>query len=271
MEDEKVSEPLAFERDGNVVTLTLCRPELRNPISDPDMIEAFEQAIARVNQDLSVRAVILTGSGTAFSSGGNVKHMRDRQGMFAGSPAQIRSAYQQGIQRIPRAMVSLEVPSIAAVNGPAIGAGCDLACMCDIRIASSSASFAESFVKVGIVPGDGGAWFLPRAIGLSRACEMAFTGDAIDAQKALAWGLVSELFEPDALMEGARALAGRIAANPPQVLRMTKRLLQEGQHQGLDSLLQLSAAMQALAHHTADHHEAVDALLSKRKPVFSGR
>lgn len=271
MEDEKVSEPLAFARDGNVVTLTLCRPELRNPISDPDMIEAFEQAVARVNEDLSVRAVILTGSGTAFSSGGNVKHMRDRQGMFAGSPAQIRSAYQQGIQRIPRAMTSLEVPSIAAVNGPAIGAGCDLACMCDIRIASTCAIFAESFVKVGIVPGDGGAWFLPRAIGLSRACEMAFTGDAIDAQKALAWGLVSELFDPDALMDGARALAARIAANPPQVLRMTKRLLQEGQHQGLDSLLQLSAAMQALAHHTADHHEAVDALLNKRKPVFTGR
>lgn len=266
-----MSEPLLVSRDGDVVTLTLHRPELRNPISDPDMVDAFEQAIKDVNADTTVRALIVTGSGSTFSSGGNLKHMRDRQGMFAGTPAEIRVGYQRGIQRIPRAMASLEVPSIAAVNGPAIGAGCDLACMCDMRVASTSASFAESFVKVGIVPGDGGAWFLPRAVGLSRACEMAFTGDAIDAQRALAWGLVSELFEPDALMDGARALAGRIAVNPPQVLRMTKRLLREGQHLRLDSLLELSATMQALAHHTADHHEAVEAMLQKRRAVFSGR
>jgi len=266
-----MNDPLLSSREGDVVTLTLNRPEVRNPISDPDMIDAFERAIDSINADPTVRALILTGKGSAFSSGGNLKHMRDRQGMFAGTPADIRVGYQRGIQRIPRAMASLEVPAIAAVNGPAIGAGCDLACMCDIRLASTSASFAESFVKVGIVPGDGGAWFLPRAVGLSRACEMAFTGDAIDAQRALAWGLVSELFEPDALMDGARALAGRIAVNPPQVLRMTKRLLREGQHLRLDSLLELSATMQALAHHTADHHEAVVAMLQKRRAVFTGR
>lgn len=265
------AEPLLWAQDGPIVTLTINRPEARNPISDPDIVEAFEQAVGQVNADPSVRVLILTGNGTAFSSGGNVRHMRDRQGMFAGTPAQIRAAYQQGIQRIPKAMMALEVPSIAAVNGPAIGAGCDLACMCDIRLASTTAIFAESFVKVGIVPGDGGAWFLPRAVGLSRACEMAFTGDAIDAQRALDWGLVSEVAEPALLMERAQALARRIAVNPPQVLRMTKRLLQEGQHLRLDSLLELSASMQALAHHTADHEEAVDAMLNKRPPNFQGR
>jgi enoyl-CoA hydratase/carnithine racemase len=263
--------PLLFAQDGPIVTLTINRPETRNPISDPDMIEAFEQAVGRVNADQSVRVLILTGSGSAFSSGGNLRHMRDRQGMFAGSPAEIRAAYQHGIQRIPKAMMTLEVPSIAAVNGPAIGAGCDLACMCDMRLAATTATFAESFVKVGIVPGDGGAWFLPRAVGMSRACEMAFTGDAIGAEQALAWGLVSEVAEPARLMERALALAQRIAVNPPQVLRMTKRLLQEGQHLRLDSVLEMSASMQALAHHTADHAEAVNALLEKRPPRFEGR
>jgi enoyl-CoA hydratase/carnithine racemase len=262
---------LLFEQDAHVVTLTLNRPETRNPISEPEMIEAFEDAVVRINADNSVRAVILTGSGSAFSSGGNVKHMRDRSGMFGGSPAQLRQGYRHGIQRIPRAMAELEVPAIAAVNGPAIGAGCDLTCMCDMRIASERAVFAESFVKVGIIPGDGGAWLLPRAIGMARASEMAFTGDAIDATTALSWGLVSQVVAHDDLMAAAQRLAARVAVNPPDVLRMTKRLLREGQHMSLHSLLELSASMQALAHHTEDHMEAVNALLEKRTGTFQAR
>jgi enoyl-CoA hydratase/carnithine racemase len=197
--------------------------------------------------------------------------MRDRDGMFAGSPAEIRTGYLHGVQRIPRAMAALEVPAIAAVNGPAVGAGCDLTLMCDIRIASERAVFAESFVKVGLIPGDGGAWFLPRAIGLSRASEMAFTGEPIDAATALDWGLVSRVVAPDELLPAAHDLARRIAANPPHVLRMTKSLIRQGQHQSLDALLELSAAMQAVAHHTSDHHEAVDAMLAKRAPHFTGQ
>ncbi len=266
-----MSEPLLVTRDGDIVTWTLNDPDARNPISEPDMIEALENAIAEVNVDESVRVAILTGAGTAFSSGGNVKHMRDKAGMFGGSPAELRQSYRHGIQRIPRALANCEVPVVAAVNGPAIGAGCDLAVMCDLRIASTAARFAESFVKVGLIPGDGGAWLLPRAIGMARASEMALTGDAIDAATALEWGLVSQVVEPDQLLPAARALARRVAANPPQVVRMTKRLLREGQHQSLDSLLELSAAMQASAHHTADHQEAVTAMLEKRDPDFSGR
>ncbi|MFD4183645.1 enoyl-CoA hydratase-related protein, partial [Rhodococcus sp. NPDC058514] len=148
--------------------------------------------------------------------------------------------------------------------------GCDLALMCDMRIAATTATFAESFVKLGIIPGDGGAWFLPRAVGAARAAEMAFTGDAIDAATALEWGLVSRVVEPDQLLPTARALAERVAANPPQALRMTKKLLREGQHQSLESLLELSAAMQALAHHTQDHQEAVAAMLERRPPRFTG-
>ncbi|NJN47297.1 MAG: crotonase/enoyl-CoA hydratase family protein [Candidatus Competibacteraceae bacterium] len=265
-----MSEPLLYQQNETIVTLTLNRPETRNPISEDDMIEALETAVACINRDQSVRVVIVTGAGSAFSSGGNVKHMRDRQGMFGGSPTQVRTGYRHGIQRIPLALYNIETPTLAAVNGPAIGAGCDLALMCDIRIAAETALFAESFVKVGIIPGDGGAWFLPRAVGLSRACEMAFTGEPIDAQTALDWGLVSKVVPPEQLLEEAGKLALRIAVNPPDALRMTKKLIREGQHLRLDSLLELSAAFQALAHHTRDHQEAVAALLEKRTAHFSG-
>jgi enoyl-CoA hydratase/carnithine racemase len=159
---------------------------------------------------------------------------------------------------------------IAAVNGPAIGAGLDLACMCDIRIASESARFAESFVKLGIIPGDGGAWLLPRIIGLSRAAELTFTGQMIDAQQALAWNLVSQVVPGESLMETARGIANAIAANPPHAVRMAKRLIREGMHSRLDTVLEMSAAFQALSHQTADHREAVAAFVDKRPPVFTG-
>ena len=163
------------------------------------------------------------------------------------------------------------MPTIAAVNGAAIGAGCDLTCMCDIRIASETASFAESFVKVGLIPGDGGAWLLPRVVGMSKAAEMSFTGDSLTAAEALACGLVSRVVPAERLMAEALALAGRIAANPGAGLRLTKRLLREGQHTRLESLLEMSAGFQAVAHKTAHHVEAVNAFVEKRKPDFSDR
>ena len=262
---------LTVERAAHVLVLTLDDPATRNALSGEDLYRAFEDTVALANGDLSIRAVVLTGAGLAFSSGGNVRDMRDRKGMFGGPPESIAEQYRTGIQRIPRALMALDVPSIAAVNGPAIGAGCDLACMCDIRIASQRAVFAESFVKVGIVPGDGGSWLLPRAVGYSRAAEMAFTGDMIDASEALAMGLVSKVVAPENLMEAALELAGRIARNPPHVLRWTKRLLKEAQHERLDNILTMAAAYQALAHQTQDHSEAVAAMLEKRIPEFHGR
>ncbi|MEU6191056.1 crotonase/enoyl-CoA hydratase family protein [Nocardia sp. NPDC047038] len=265
-----MSDPILIDRTGDVVVWTLNNPRARNPISEADTISALEDAVAAANRDHSLRAAILTGAGSAFSSGGNVKHMRDRAGMFGGTPARLRQEYRHGIQRIPRALYHCEIPTIAAVNGPAIGAGCDLALLCDLRIAVATAVFAESFVKIGLVPGDGGAWLLPRAIGMARACEMAFTGEPIDAHTALDWGLVSEVVEPGALLDAAHRLAARVCANPPHVLRMTKRLLREGTHQTLESLLELSAAMQAAAHHTEDHREAVAAVLERRPPEFTG-
>jgi enoyl-CoA hydratase/carnithine racemase len=267
-----MSEEILYQQDGGIVTVTLNQPDIRNAISSPELIDALVDALDRMNADMSVRAAILTGAGTAFSSGGNVKKMKENSGeLVARNPADTRRHYKLGIQRIPLAFDRLEVPVIAAVNGPAIGAGCDLACMCDIRIAGESARFAESFVKLGIIPGDGGAWLLPRVVGFSKASEMAFTGDMLDAKEALACGLVSKVVPDAELMSAARALADRIAANPPHAVRMTKRLLREGRHLRLDSLLDLSAAMQSLAHATSDHKEAVAAFLEKRKPSFTGQ
>jgi enoyl-CoA hydratase/carnithine racemase len=261
-----MSKFLSMEREGDVVTVRMNRPETRNALTDPEQMQEFADLCSDLRRDASVKAMILTGAGKAFCAGGNIKDMRDRAGMFAGSPYTLRNNYRDGIQRIPLALYELEIPIIAAVNGPAIGAGLDLACMCDIRLAAQSATFAESFVRLGIVPGDGGAWLLPRAIGLPRASLMAYTGDTIDAAKALDWGLVVQVTSDAELLEAAQSLARKIAANPAHALRLTKRLLREGQHVRLDTLLELSAGFQALAHHTEEHHEAVAAFLDKRPP-----
>ncbi len=263
-----MSDFLQISRDGAVVTWTMNHPATRNALTGNTAIDEIVAAASAASTDPSVRAIILTGAGPVFSSGGNVKDMARfaQPGLDANA---IRNEYRHGIQRIPKAMWALDVPIIAAVNGPAMGAGLDLACMCDIRIASDNATFAESFVRVGIVPGDGGAWLLPRAVGAAKAAEMAFTGDPISAAEALACGLVSKVVAADTLLVEAQALAGRIARNPAGVLRMTKRLLREGVHNTLESVLETSAAYQSLAHLSADHHEAVRAFIEKRPPKFS--
>lgn len=258
---------LQLDRDGPILTVTMNQPETRNALTGNTAVDEFVKLCDDVRTDPSVKVIILTGAGPIFSSGGNVKDMK-RFFDDALTPDLIREEYRQGIQRIPNAMYQLDVPVICAVNGPAIGAGLDLTCMCDIRIAADNATFAESFVRVGIVPGDGGAWLLPRAVGLAKASEMAFTGEAINAQEALACGLVSRVVTPDQLMPEARKLAAKIAANPGAVMRMTKRLLREGQLASLASLLEMSAGFQAIAHKTADHREAVTAFIEKRSPKF---
>ena len=258
---------LLYEQQGAIVTLMMNEPQTRNALTGNSAVDEFVAACQRINADRSVRVVIITGAGPVFSAGDNVKDMRRffEQDI---DPVRIREEYRNGIQRLPLALYNLEVPTIAAVNGAAIGAGCDLTCMCDIRIASESASFAESFVKVGIIPGDGGAWLLPRVVGLSKAAEMSFTGDALSAAEALECELASRVVAPANLLAAANELAQRIAVNPGNALRMTKRLMREGQHARLESLLEMSAGLQALAHKTPQHKEAVMAFIEKRKPVF---
>jgi enoyl-CoA hydratase/carnithine racemase len=255
---------------GPIATLTINRPDSLNALGEPGDGAAFEEACRVINANRAIRCAILTGAGRAFSAGGNVKAMQNREGAFAGSPAEVREGYRGNIHRIARSLYHLETPLIAAVNGPAIGLGCDVACFADIRLASDTAKFGVTFLKLGLIPGDGGAWLTPRIVGASRAAELLFTGDVIDAQTAAQWGLVSRVVPADQLMAETRALAEKIAQQPPQALRMAKLLLRQGQTASYDTILEMSAAAQALMHHTADHEEGVAAILEKRTPQFKG-
>ncbi|MFP3942300.1 MAG: crotonase/enoyl-CoA hydratase family protein [Alphaproteobacteria bacterium] len=266
-----MSDAITLETDGPVATLTFNRPDARNALGAPGDGDLAAELCGRINANREIRCAILTGSGTAFSAGGNLKAMREQAGMFEGPGTAIADSYRTNVHRLVRAFWNLEVPLIAAVNGPAIGLGNDIACMADTRIAADTARFGATFLKIGLVPGDGGAWLLPRVIGMARAAELLYTGEIVGAETAREWGLVSRVVPAADLMAEARALAAKIAAQPPDVLRMTKRLLRESMRADFDTIMELSAASQALAHHTEDHREALDAFLNKRDPVFRGR
>lgn len=267
-----MSEPfVVYETRGRIALLTLNRPDTRNAIGEHSDCAELVEAIERANADRSVSVLVLTGAGSSFSAGGNLKGMRDRNGIGPlATPADTRDNYKKGVQKIALAFANLEIASVAAVNGHAIGLGCDIACLCDMRVASDAAKFAASFVKMGIVPGDGGAWILPRIVGYANAAEMILTGDTYTAAEAKGMGLVNKVVPADQVMDEALKLADRVAANPPRAVRMAKKLLREGQHSRLPDVLELSAAFQALAHETADHKEAVAAFLDKRTPNFTG-
>ena len=262
--------PILIEKSERVATVTFNAPERRNTMTDAPMIDAMLAALHDVESGPGISVMILTGAGPAFSAGGDVKAMANRTGLFAGSPMDIADGYRAGVQRIPKALYGLDVPTIAAVNGPAIGAGCDIAFMCDMRIGSTAAQFGEVFVNLGIIPGDAGSWFLPRRIGYQLAADMTFTGRIVGAEEALAKGLLLKLVPPEKLMEEARALARTIASKPPRAIRQAKRLMRAAEATDLANFLELAAASQALAHHSADHLEAVKAFLEKRKPSFEG-
>lgn len=266
-----MGEFVKIERRGRIAILTLSHTETMNAIGDHEDCSDLVDALEGLNADDGISVGILTGAGRAFSAGGNLQSMKDRSGIGPlQTPLATRGNYRRGVQRISRAFYESEVPLIAAINGFAIGLGNDLACFCDMRIASDKAKFAAGFIKMGLIPGDGGAWALPRAVGYARAAEMLFTGDMLSAQEALEIGLVSRVVPAGALMDEAIKLAERVAANPPRSLRVAKRLLMDAQAMRLTEVLEMSAAYQALVHETPDHHEAIDAFLEKRPPVFTG-
>jgi 2-(1,2-epoxy-1,2-dihydrophenyl)acetyl-CoA isomerase len=266
-----MSDLISTERCGAVLVITLSRPERLNALPDLADGDAFAAVCEAVNADPSVRCVVMTGAGRAFSAGGDLKAMKDRRDLFEGSGAEIRERYRRVVHRIVRALYGLEVPLVAAVNGPAMGLGCDIAGLADIRIASDRASFGVPFLKLGIIPGDGGSWLLPRNVGYVRAAEMLFTGRSIDAETAGQWGLVNRVVPHDDLMSEAMTTAEQVAAHAPQALRMAKSLLRQGRDMNFDQMLEMSAAMQALAHLTDDHIEGVSAVLDKRPADFTGR
>ena len=259
-----------LEKHGPIATLTLSRPEMLNALGQDGDGAEMVAACAEIESDPTIRVTVLTGEGRAFSAGGDVKAMKTQTGAFGGSPNDIREGYRRNIHLIVKSLYNLETPVVAAVNGAAIGLGCDVACMADVRIASDKAKFGVTFLKLGLIPGDGGAWLLPRIIGNSRAAELLFTGDVIDAETALDWGLISRAVPPETLMEEAMGLAERMAGQPPQSLRLAKTLLRHGATSSYETIMELSAASQAPMHKTDDHMEGVDAILEKRSPVFKG-
>ena len=264
-------EHITYTCTGRIATLTLARPDIRNAITGPEMLDEFIGAVRHADADPEIGVLIITGEGTAFSAGGNIKDMRAGVGLFEGSPDEISEKYRASTQQIPRLMLATDLVTIAAVNGPAVGAGFDIALMCDLRIGSSHARFAHTFIDLGIIPGDGGAWFLPRVVGWQRAAELAFTARIVTAEEALDMGILLEVVEPDDLLPRAGVIAEQIAAKPPHSVRLTKRLLRHARSMELDGFLDISAALQSVSHHTDDHREAIEAIFEKRPGDFKGR
>jgi enoyl-CoA hydratase/carnithine racemase len=214
--------------------------------------------------------IIIKAEGKAFCAGGDVKDMESKAGMFAGEPNELRENYMQGIQQIPLTMHGLQKPVIALVNGAAIGAGCDFACMCDIRVGTPKAKFAETFSKLSLVPGDGGTFFLSRVVGFAKASEMFFTGDMVNADDALKIGLLNHIFSEEEVELKVRDLANKIANNAPVAIRLTKRALIHAQENSLHAHLDLLAAYQGISQRTNDHFEGLKALKNKSTADFKG-
>lgn len=245
-----------YESHDHLATITLDRPEARNAYSDEMCVQLVE-ALDRADRDADVRCAILTGSGAAFHAGGDVKAMKQRSGMFAGDAPELRRRYRSGIQAVPRRIARFDKPLVAAINGPAIGAGLDLACMCDIRIAAAGARLGSTFVRVGLVPGDGGAYFLARVVGFPRALELMLTGRVLQADEALRIGLLHEVVPAEELLPTARARAGAIAANPPDAVQLTKRAAYRSWPGDLEAALELAATYQGIAQNLEDHRRAL--------------
>lgn len=261
---------LRYEKEDWLATIVLDREEARNAYSD-EMIDSLVAVLDDAEQDDRIRCVVITGAGSSFSGGGDLRLMQMREGMFAGGPVQLRSAYLRGIQRIPRRMARFEKPIIAAINGPAIGAGLDLACMCDLRIAANGARFGSTFVKLGLIPGDGGAYLLARVIGFPRALDLVMTGRLVDTIEAERIGLVSEVVDGSELMQAVRRVAERIASNAPLAVRLAKSAVYHSWDLNLESALNLAATYQGIVQNTPDHEEGVAATIERRAPRFEGR
>lgn len=263
----KSFEDLIVEKKNDTLWITLNRPEASNAYST-GMVKALVEVLKHADIDNQIRVMVITGAGKNFCAGGDIKAMKGKTGMFAGESNELREAYQAGIQQIPLTISQLKTPLIAMVNGAAVGAGCDLAAMCDLRVASSEATFAETFAKVGLVPGDGGAFFLTRLIGFGKAMEMFMTCKTIAADEALKIGLVNRVVLPTELKEKTEQLANELSALPPIALQMTKKAVIHAYQHDLNSHLELMAAYQGITQRSSDHFRALDGMMEKKKPTF---
>ena len=259
---------LKLEKENAIARLTFCRPDILNAVGKEGDADNFVNVSNTINEDEDIKVVIITGEGKAFSAGGDIKAMKEKTGYFKGGAAEIADAYRREVHRIIKSFWDIKVPIIAAINGPAVGLGFDIASMSDIRIASTSARFGIPFLKIGLIPGDGGAWLTPRVLGMSRASQLLYTSEIIDAQKALEWGFLADVVEPEELNDAAYAMASIISEQPSQALKLSKSLLRRGMSASFHEIMDLSAAYQGILHETEDHIEGINAIIEKRKPKF---
>jgi 2-(1,2-epoxy-1,2-dihydrophenyl)acetyl-CoA isomerase len=248
-------------REGAVLTITLNRPDVLNAFN-ADMHRALAAALKEARGS-DVRAVVLTGAGRGFCVGQDLTEFREASGDIG---RRLRETYHPNVL----AVRALEKPVIAAVNGAAAGAGLSFACACDLRIAADSAAFVPAFIGIGLVPDSGGTYFVSRLLGPARAFDWLASGRKLTAAEAHAWGLVSEVVEPDALPARAAEVAARFAAMPTRGVGMTKRLIDHAPNATLEEQLEREAQMQTAATQTADFREGVAAFLEKRPPEFRG-
>ena len=268
---------LQFQVENQIATITLNRPDRLNAFS-MEMITEWIRALEVVRDSEAIRVLVVTGAGKAFCAGGDLKTMLQGEGFIqqAGdqpidmtSTAMARkNSLWKYIQRIPLLMQEIDKPVLAAINGDAIGAGLDMALMCDIRFASSTARVGEGYIKVGIVPGDGGAYYLPRIVGTDKALELLWTGDILSAEEAKEIGLVSHVVPPEELLNRVYALAQRLASSPQQSIRIMKRAVYQGLNMELRPALDMISSAMGLVTELPDYKEGVQAIIEKRKPVF---
>ncbi|MDR3534502.1 MAG: enoyl-CoA hydratase-related protein [Rhodopila sp.] len=262
-----MSENLKFSIDNGIATITLDRPEKLNAFTD-EMLEDWLTALEECRVNDEVRVIVITGAGRAFTTGGDVSTFDQHAAQTARG---IKSRVTEGIQRLPKKLAEIDKPVIAAMNGIATGGGVDVALACDIRFAAESARFAETYVKIAMIPGAGGAYMLPRLVGLSKALELLWTGDFVDAREAERIGLVNKVFPDAELMARTYEFARRLADGPPLAIQLVKRVARMGLDKDLATGLEIAAANLPVVRSSEDHKEAVAAFKEKRRPQFKGR
>jgi len=259
---------IIYTKEEGIVTITLNRPERRNAFS-PAMSESIYNVVEDAAKDNGVRVLVLTGTGQAFCAGADVKAMAEGSGQ-PGGEEQGREAGGRHVS-LPLLLHEFDKPVIAAINGVAVGGGLDLALACDIRIASDKARFAEVFIRRGLIPAMGGIFFLPRLVGIDRACQLIWTGDMIDAKEAEHIGLVTTVVPHEELESTTRELAEKLAKGPPLAIQKAKRAIYEGLGMDLQSSLEYVTSAVSELRKTEDHREGARAFVEKREPVFKGR
>ena len=262
-----MSNLLKFEIDQGVATITLNRPEKLNAFTD-EMLEGWIEALEECRSSPEVRVIVITGTGRAFTTGGDVDTF---SAVAAMTPAAIKSRLINGIQRLPRKMAEIDKPIIAALNGLATSGGLDIALACDIRFAAESARFAETYARMGLIPGVGGAYLLPRVVGVSKALELFWSADFVDAREAERIGLVNKVFPDAELMDRTYEFARRVADSAPLAVQLIKRVMRLGLDKDLTTALDIVAANMPIVRSSEDHAEAVKAFKEKRPAQFKGR